>query len=299
VYNIGQKLGLWLGPHYIIAEMGTKSSSSKEPRQNNIADLTTKRNRSSSMTPQSYMSSVASSITNLSSLDDAQVPYHNNSLGGIGNIDQPSGESSGGGGGGFSSSDDQRGPEGHKSKKKSSSRITNASPWSSAKIVATIPSRWPLSICYMHSFSLTHSYFVLVEQPLSIYLPSFPLHQIYGDKPIASCLKFYPEEDTLFHVVSRHSRSSGKSYHHHQSQRKTFRSSSFFFLHTINAFEMRNGDSDETFIVIDICTYKNPAMIECMYVDALKVTRILQRRSVFFQIDSHPLKKISHTLSPL
>jgi hypothetical protein len=273
VYNIGQKLGLWLGPHYIIAELKTKASST-ETNSNSATTPAPRTNRSSSMTP-SYISSAASSITNLSSLDDStatttsyqkQLADHLNSSG--------RGESTGSGGlGGVSSSGEEHHQEDNKQKERSSnsnSNGTTSSPWSSAKIVATIPSRWPLSICYMHSFSITHSYFILVEQPLSIYLPSFPIHQIYGDKPIASCLKFYPEEDTIFHVVSRHSRSS-RGGTKGSSSRKSFRTNSFFFLHTINAFEMRDGDSDDTFIVIDICCYKDPSMIECMYVDALKV----------------------------
>lgn len=142
-----------------------------------------------------------------------------------------------------------------------------SSPWAHAKIVATIPSRYPLSICYMHTFSITPNFFVLIEQPLALFLPTLPLNQISGTKPLASCLKFYPEEDTLFHVISRHGkRSMGMS-----KSRKSFRTNSFFFLHTINAFEMRDSESRETFLVVDICCYKDSSMIDCMYVDALKV----------------------------
>ncbi len=39
----------------------------------------------------------------------------------------------------------------------------------------------------------------------------------------------------------------------------------FFFLHTINAFEI------DGHVVIDICCYKNAKMLDCMYIEALKV----------------------------
>ena len=39
----------------------------------------------------------------------------------------------------------------------------------------------------------------------------------------------------------------------------------FFFLHTINAYE------DRGHIVLDIAAYKNAEMLHCMFVEALKV----------------------------
>lgn len=47
----------------------------------------------------------------------------------------------------------------------------------------------------------------------------------------------------------------------------------FFFLHTINAFE-ENGH-----VIIDICCYKNAKMLDCMYIDALKVRMIISPSS--------------------
>ena len=134
------------------------------------------------------------------------------------------------------------------------------SPWSTAKIVSRIESRWPLSLCYMHSFALTPNYFIIVEQPLAISLLSIPYNLLWGEKPISSSLQFCPEEDTIFHVIGR----NGKS-----GTRKMFRSPAFFFLHTINAFDVEEDGNE--FLIVDICTYKDPSMIECMYVDSLKV----------------------------
>ena len=38
-----------------------------------------------------------------------------------------------------------------------------------------------------------------------------------------------------------------------------------FFLHTINAYE------DSNHLVVDICCYKDPKMLDCMYLEALRV----------------------------
>jgi hypothetical protein len=232
LYNMGQKLSLWLGPHYIIAELdggkGRMDRTSRRPSSN------INRSRSPSVITvnnTSATSSLDSSTTNLSTLLAVVEKEEDSSL-------LPSKYS--------------------------------RSPWAHAKIVATIPSRWPLSLCYMHTFSITQNYFVLVEQPLALFLPTVPLNQISGHKPFSSCLKFYPEEDTIFHVVSRHGKKSSTTTRGMSKSRKSFRSPSFFFLHTINAFEMR--DSESTFVVVDICCYDDPSMIVCMYVDALKVS---------------------------
>ena len=46
---------------------------------------------------------------------------------------------------------------------------------------------------------------------------------------------------------------------------KTFQTDAFFYLHIINSYE------ENDHLVIDICCYKDPSMLDCMYVDALKV----------------------------
>lgn len=59
---------------------------------------------------------------------------------------------------------------------------------------------------------------------------------------------------TLIHAVNR---KTGKQ--------KTFAAEAFFFLHIINQYE------EEDHLVIDICCYSDPSMLDCMYIDALKV----------------------------
>lgn len=60
----------------------------------------------------------------------------------------------------------------------------------------------------------------------------------------------------MIHVLER---SSGKVY-------KTYSAEAFFYLHIVNQYEK------DDHLVIDICCYSDPAMLDCMYYDALKVS---------------------------
>jgi len=62
---------------------------------------------------------------------------------------------------------------------------------------------------------------------------------------------------TLIHVISRKT----------SQVIKTFVAETFFYLHIINQFETR----DKEYIVLDICCYRNPKMLQYMYFDAMKV----------------------------
>jgi len=60
---------------------------------------------------------------------------------------------------------------------------------------------------------------------------------------------------TLIYLISR---SDGKTV-------KTFKSDAFFYLHIINQYE------EDDNVVIDICCYRDPSVIDCMFVEALQV----------------------------
>jgi carotenoid isomerooxygenase len=47
---------------------------------------------------------------------------------------------------------------------------------------------------------------------------------------------------------------------------KTYLAEAFFYLHIINSYE------EDNHLIVDICCYKDPTMLDCMYVDALMVT---------------------------
>jgi carotenoid isomerooxygenase len=46
-----------------------------------------------------------------------------------------------------------------------------------------------------------------------------------------------------------------------------YEADALFFLHTINAYE--DGD----FVVVDLCAYADAKMLDCMYVEALQVSK--------------------------
>lgn len=121
-----------------------------------------------------------------------------------------------------------------------------------AHVVATVPCRWKLHPGYMHTFGLTEHYFVIVEQPLSVSLTEYIKAQLHGQN-LSACLKWFEDKPTLFHLIDR---ISGKLV-------KSYESEAFFYLHIINCFEL------DGHVVVDICSYRNPEMINCMYLDAI------------------------------
>lgn len=124
-----------------------------------------------------------------------------------------------------------------------------------AKIISKIPARWKLNPAYMHTFGITDNFFIIIEQPLAISLINMLGAQL-KNKPLATCLKWHDDENTLFHIISR---KNGKIV-------KTFTAEAFFFFHIINQYESKNSDK----ITIDICCYRDANMLDCMYVDAMK-----------------------------
>ncbi|VVC28941.1 Hypothetical protein CINCED_3A018818 [Cinara cedri] len=121
------------------------------------------------------------------------------------------------------------------------------------RVVASIKCRWPLHPGYMHSFGVTDRYFIIVEQPLSVSLSAAVVNRFKGN-PLSNSLKWFQDCPTLIHLISR---SDGQTV-------KTFKSDAFFYLHIINQFE------EDGCVVIDICCYRDPSMIDCMYIEALQ-----------------------------
>lgn len=122
-----------------------------------------------------------------------------------------------------------------------------------AEIVASVPSRWRFNPGYMHTFGITEHYFVIVEQPLAVSVTS-AIKASLTNEPLISSLKWFAEKQTYFYVVDRE---SGQLV-------RTFTSEAFFYLHIINQYE-RDGH-----VVVDICCYRDPAMINCMYVESMR-----------------------------
>ncbi|XP_025269759.1 carotenoid isomerooxygenase [Camponotus floridanus] len=124
-----------------------------------------------------------------------------------------------------------------------------------ATIVASVPSRWLLNPSYMHTFGITDNYFIIVEQPLAISFIRMMFTHLKKE-PIINSFKWHENESTLIYIISR---KTGQLV-------RTFVAETFFYLHIINQFETRDGE----YIVLDICCYRDPKMLEYMYIDAMK-----------------------------
>lgn len=62
---------------------------------------------------------------------------------------------------------------------------------------------------------------------------------------------------------------------------RVFNAEAFFYLHIINQFEKEDN------IILDICVYKDPSMLSCMYIDAMKVNILLH----LFYVDKLGIQK--------
>ncbi|XP_064118691.1 uncharacterized protein LOC135223800 [Macrobrachium nipponense] len=127
------------------------------------------------------------------------------------------------------------------------------SPFDQAQIVGSVGARWRLNPCYMHSFSMTENYWVIIEQPLVVSVPKI-LRVVIKQDALIDALQWY-EKETKIHVIRRDTGATITTQ---------YVTETFFFLHTINAYE------DRGHIVLDIATYRNAEMLHCMYVEALK-----------------------------
>lgn len=122
-----------------------------------------------------------------------------------------------------------------------------------AKIVASIPVRWKFHPGYMHSFGITNNYFIIVEQPMTVSVAAMVKGHIFNE-PMAASLKWFDDKQTYIYLIDR---KSGELKY-------TFHAETFFYLHIINQYE-RDGH-----VILDICCYKDPGMLNCMYVETMK-----------------------------
>ena len=110
---------------------------------------------------------------------------------------------------------------------------------------------------YMHSFSVTENFYVLIEQPLSVSVTKAASAMIKG-RPLSSALSWDGNTDVKFHLINK---KTGRKFP------IKFVSKAFFFLHTINAYE----EADH--MVVDICCYDSPAMMDLMFIEKLQTAQ--------------------------
>jgi carotenoid isomerooxygenase len=106
---------------------------------------------------------------------------------------------------------------------------------------------------YMHSFAITENYFVVVESPFTI--STFELAKsLIVRTNFFNTFKWFENEPSYIHLIDR---KTGKIMH-------TFETETFFFFHTINAYE----ESDQ--VILDLICYKGPDIIESMLIENIK-----------------------------
>jgi len=116
------------------------------------------------------------------------------------------------------------------------------------ELLLTIPTEEP---SFLNSFALTEDYIVFVEQPYKLDY----MKLIAGGTAFANCFDWKPEEPCKFWIIDKE---NGEVL-------RTMETDSFFFLHHINAYL----ESEES-MVVDMVTYKDPAILGALYLDKLR-----------------------------
>ncbi len=113
--------------------------------------------------------------------------------------------------------------------------------------IASVPASEP---AYMHSFSLTEDYAILVEFPLVV----SPVRLLLQGRPFIENFHWKPERGTRFLVIDRTGR----------NLKGVYEGDAFFAFHHINAWQ----DRDE--VVLDVAGYPDAAIIGAFYLDRLR-----------------------------
>lgn len=107
--------------------------------------------------------------------------------------------------------------------------------------IAEIPSQTP---SYMHSFSITEHYAILTEYPFII----DPRDLLFKNRPFIENYRWDPSRDTFFLVIEK---STGRLVGRYPAP-------AFFAFHHINAYEKEEN------IILDIITYPDSSIIDCL-----------------------------------
>jgi carotenoid cleavage dioxygenase-like enzyme len=124
----------------------------------------------------------------------------------------------------------------------------------SPRVIASLPVREP---AYMHSFGLTERWLVLAEFPYVVN----PLRLALRRRPYIENYRWKPERGTRFTLIDR---VSGEALGPLASEPR-------FGFHHVNAYE--DGDR----VIVDMCTFVDPRIVEDLYMDRLRAGKPLAR----------------------
>jgi len=128
---------------------------------------------------------------------------------------------------------------------------------STPRAIASLPVKAP---AYMHSFGLTERWLVLAEFPFVVN----PLALALSGRPYIENYRWKPERGTRFTLVDR---ATGHAT-------TGFETDPCFAFHHVNAFE----DGEE--VVVDLCAYADPGVIEDLYLERLRAGKPVRAASL-------------------
>lgn len=122
-----------------------------------------------------------------------------------------------------------------------------------ATIVAKIPARFKFHPSYMHSFGITDNFFIIIESPLTVSVPSLIKSSFVGTT-FDKCFKWLTGEQTRILLIDR---ATGTLRH-------TFYTDPFFCFHTINQFEKNDQ------VIFDLICYKDGQIVNALVIEEIK-----------------------------
>ncbi|KAM3860245.1 beta,beta-carotene 15,15'-dioxygenase [Diretmus argenteus] len=135
-----------------------------------------------------------------------------------------------------------------------SKKDTKAPALKNVEVICSVPCRSLLNPSYYHSFGMTDNYFVFIEQPLKLDILKMATAYMRGVN-WASCLKYFPEENTLIHLIDRR---TGKEVE------TKYYTEAMIVYHHVNAFE------DDGHVVFDVIACNDNSLYEMFYLSKLK-----------------------------
>ncbi len=131
------------------------------------------------------------------------------------------------------------------------------------RIIGSHPVREP---AYMHSFGLTERWLVLAEFPFVVN----PLALALSGRPYIENYRWKPTRGTRFTLIDRR---TGET-------RGGFETDACFAFHHVNAYDS-GGE-----VVLDICTYPDPGVIEDLYLERLRAGKPVRQATLTrFRLD--------------
>lgn len=132
-----------------------------------------------------------------------------------------------------------------------------------AKVIAKVPARFKFHPAYIHSFGMTEKYFIILESPFVVSIPSLFKSSLMTLSYV-QCLMWLTGENSRIILIDRETNTLSH----------TFYADPFFCFHTINQFE-KNEE-----IIFDMCCYENAGIVDAAHVDKILKNDLERARKI-------------------